>query len=105
MKLLSTLHSFMTAVLRRTEVENDMDDELRSHIQHRADDLERSGIPPAEAGRRAGKKFAKIWEATSLRRWHRTSVLVCASCANLPALPRWRFLRWLWGSGPILPSS
>jgi predicted permease len=57
MKLLSTLHSFMTAVLRRTEVENDMDDELRSHIQHRADDLERSGIPRAEAERQAGIEF------------------------------------------------
>jgi predicted permease len=34
-----------------------MDEELRSHIQHRADDLERSGICRAEAERRARIEF------------------------------------------------
>jgi hypothetical protein len=40
MKLLSTLRSLISAVFHRTGVENDMEEELRSHIQHRADDLE-----------------------------------------------------------------
>jgi predicted permease len=35
----------------------DMEDELRSHVQHRADDLERSGLPRAEAERRARVEF------------------------------------------------
>jgi len=34
-----------------------MDEELRSHIQHRADDLERSGLHRAEAERRARIEF------------------------------------------------
>jgi len=34
-----------------------MDEELRSHIQHRADDLERSGLSRAEAERRARIEF------------------------------------------------
>ena len=36
---------------------SDMEEELRSHIQHRADDLERSGIDRAEAERRARIEF------------------------------------------------
>ena len=34
-----------------------MEEELRSHIQHRADDLERSGLARAEAERRARIEF------------------------------------------------
>ena len=57
MNLLSTLRSFVPAVLHRTRIENDMEEELRSHIQHRADDLERSGTPRAEAERQAAIEF------------------------------------------------
>src|SRR5437879_1198968 len=35
----------------------DLDEELRSHVQHRADDLERSGLTRAEAERRARIEF------------------------------------------------
>ena len=38
-------------------VDGDLDDELRSHIQLRADDLERMGLPRAEAERRARIEF------------------------------------------------
>ena len=34
-----------------------MEEELRLHIQHRADDLQRSGISPSEALRRARIEF------------------------------------------------
>ena len=34
-----------------------MEEELRSHIQHRADDLERSGIASRQAERRARIEF------------------------------------------------
>jgi predicted permease len=40
-----------------TDPDTDLDDELRSHIEHRADDLERTGLPRAEAWRRARIEF------------------------------------------------
>ncbi len=42
---------------RRSQLDADMEEELRSHIQHRADDLERSGLRRAEAERRARIEF------------------------------------------------
>jgi len=45
------------AFLRRSQVEEDIDEELRSHIQLRTDDLQRSGIPRPEAERRARVEF------------------------------------------------
>lgn len=44
-------------IFRRSRIETDMEEELRSHIQHRADDLERSGLNRAEAERRARIEF------------------------------------------------
>ena len=41
----------------RSELAREMEEELRSHIEHRADDLERSGLPRAEAERRARVEF------------------------------------------------
>jgi len=57
MRLLGPLVSAITAPFRRSRMERDMDDELRSHIQHRADDLERSGVPRRQAERRARVEF------------------------------------------------
>jgi putative ABC transport system permease protein len=57
MSLLSTLRSLAESVFHRRAVERDMDEELRSHIQHRAADLERSGILRTEAERRARIEF------------------------------------------------
>ena len=57
MKLVSSLRSLLAGIFHRRAVESDMEEELRSHIQHRADDLERSGITRAEAERRAGIEF------------------------------------------------
>src|SRR5215510_99834 len=48
---------WLSGFFRRSSFENDMDEELRSHIQHRADDLERSGLPRPEAERRARVEF------------------------------------------------
>jgi predicted permease len=41
----------------RSQMEQELDEELRSHIQHRADDLERSGMRRDEAERRARVEF------------------------------------------------
>ena len=38
---------------RRSKVADEMEEELRSHVEHRADDLERSGLSQAEAERQA----------------------------------------------------
>jgi predicted permease len=48
MKLLPWFHS---------DINDDTEEELRSHIAHRADDLERSGLPRPDAERRARIEF------------------------------------------------
>jgi len=57
MSLLSSLRSLAAVLFRRSRVEGELDEELRSHIQERADDLRRSGLSPAEAERQARIEF------------------------------------------------
>src|SRR5215831_11780165 len=57
MKLLAYFRSLAAKLFHRAHIEEDMEEELRSHIQHRADDLERSGLDRAEAERRARIEF------------------------------------------------
>jgi predicted permease len=57
MKFLAYLRSLTSKFFRRSQVENEMDEELRSHIHHRTDDLERSGLDRARAERRARIEF------------------------------------------------
>jgi predicted permease len=57
MSLLVTLRSFVSKLFQRSRIVAEMNEELRSHIQHRADDLERSGLSRAEAERRARVEF------------------------------------------------
>ncbi len=57
MKLLASLRSLIFSSFQRSQIEDELEGELRSHIQHRADDLERSGLPRAEAERRARIEF------------------------------------------------
>jgi predicted permease len=57
MKLLDSLRFRIATLFQRSQLNAEMDEELRSHIQHRADDLERSGLPRAEAERRARIEF------------------------------------------------
>jgi predicted permease len=56
-KLLAYLRALGAEFFHRSEVEDELNEELRAHIQHRADDLERSGVPRAEAERRARIEF------------------------------------------------
>ena len=53
MKLTLSPRFGIAALFRRTRINAEVDDEQRSHIQLRADDLERSGVPRPEAERRA----------------------------------------------------
>jgi predicted permease len=55
--MLAYLRSLAARFVHSSQTEADLDEELRSHIQHRADDLERSGLDRAEAERRARIEF------------------------------------------------
>jgi predicted permease len=57
MKFVAYLRSLAAKFLRRSQTSGEMDDELRSHLQFRADDLERTGLSRAEAERRARIEF------------------------------------------------
>ncbi|HEY6852116.1 MAG TPA: ABC transporter permease [Terracidiphilus sp.] len=57
MKIFDWLGFRLVSIFERSRIHAEMDEELRSHIAHRADDLERSGLSPAEAERRARIEF------------------------------------------------
>src|SRR6266481_1820067 len=57
MRIFAPLRSVISALFHRSTVENEIEEELRAHIQDRANDLERSGVPRAEAERRARLEF------------------------------------------------
>ena len=57
MKLLDLLRFRIATLFQRSQVNAEMEEELRSHIEHRADDLERTGLTRAEAERRARIEF------------------------------------------------
>src|SRR5215472_6623840 len=57
MKFTAYLRSLAATFFHHSRIEEDMEAELRSHIQHRADDLECSGLDRAEAERRAHIEF------------------------------------------------
>ena len=60
MKLLAYFRSLAARFFYRSTVEDDLEAELRSHVQHRADDLERSGLSHDEALRRARIEFGGL---------------------------------------------
>jgi predicted permease len=57
MNLLAYLRSLAGKFFHPSEVADDMEGELQSHIEHRADDFERSGLSRAEAERQARVEF------------------------------------------------
>lgn len=60
MRLLASLRSTLARLVRGSEFGAEVDDEIRAHIQHRADHLERSGVSRAEAERRARIEFGGL---------------------------------------------
>ena len=56
----SQLRSYLNSLLHRDSVESGIDVELRTHIELRALDLERTGLSPDEALRRARIEFGPI---------------------------------------------
>ena len=57
MRLLDWLRFRAAALFQRSQMSAELEEELRSHIEHRADDLERSGLNRAQAERRARIEF------------------------------------------------
>src|SRR4030088_1729193 len=57
MRVVASLRSVVSALFHRSRFDNEMEEELRAHIQDRANDLERSGVPRAESERRARIEF------------------------------------------------
>src|SRR5258706_9162223 len=57
MSVVASLRSVVSALFHRSRFDNEMEEELRAHIRDRANDLERSGVPRAEAERRARLEF------------------------------------------------
>jgi predicted permease len=57
MRVLDSLRFRIATLFQRSQMNAETEDELLSHIQHRADDLERSGIHRDEAERRARIEF------------------------------------------------
>ena len=57
MKALDSLRFRIANLFQREQLHAEMDEELRSHIEHRADDLERAGLDRAQAERRARIEF------------------------------------------------
>src|SRR5437868_13294158 len=57
MSFLAYFRSATAKLFHRSEFDEEMEEELRSHIEHRADDLERTGLDRAEAERRARIEF------------------------------------------------
>ena len=56
----SRLRSFVEAFSRRDRFERAMRDEMQFHLAARADDLEHTGLPRAEAMRRARLEFGGL---------------------------------------------
>ena len=73
MSVVHRLRPLLRRVFRRTHMEGEMDAEFRSHIAHRADDLERRGMSRDAAERAARVEFgameAQKDAARDVRRW------------------------------------
>ena len=57
MGLWAAVHSFAVRLFGLSQVERELEEEFRSHVQHRADDLERTGLSRTEAARQARLEF------------------------------------------------
>src|SRR5271165_3442529 len=58
--MLSDLLYRLRALLHRNSVETELDDELRSHLEHETDKYVQSGLPLEEARRRARLRFGGL---------------------------------------------
>ena len=66
--MLKRLSSWLSAVLRRGAFEDDMDAEVRFHLEHRTAEFIRRGLSPAEAARQARLAFGSVEKHKDLAR-------------------------------------
>ncbi len=50
----------LVALVRRRRIADEIDDEITFHVAMRRQELERGGVPPAEADRRARRQFGNV---------------------------------------------
>jgi putative ABC transport system permease protein len=60
MSIFARVLSLLDGIFHRNRMESGMDDEIRFHVARYADDLERTGMPRAEAERRARREFGPL---------------------------------------------
>ena len=74
MRLLDAMRARWSALVHRSAMRNELEEELRDHLRHRADDLERSGISRTEAERQARIEFGGFEhyreESHAAQGWH-----------------------------------
>src|SRR6516225_1154241 len=58
--MLARLRSFFLGLFNRSNLEDNMSDEIRFHLETRTDDLVQSGLPETEARRRARLEFGSV---------------------------------------------
>jgi predicted permease len=58
--MLARLRSFFLGLFKRSNLEDNMSDEIRFHLETRTDDLVQSGLPETEARRRARLEFGSV---------------------------------------------
>ena len=80
MKLLDAMRARWSALVHRSKMRDELEEELRVHLHHRADDLERSGISRAEAERQAHIEFGAFEyyreESHAAQGWHWAEALL-----------------------------
>ena len=106
MRVLDSLRFRIAALFKRSEMSAEMEEELRAHVQLRADDLERSGVARAEAERRARIEFGghvkfkeESREAAGGTCWNLCGWICdlrCGCCGSRRDLPWWRWRHWRW---------
>jgi putative ABC transport system permease protein len=76
MKLLAYFHELFSTLLQRSHSDRELDEEICSHIARHTDELERSGLPRAEAERRARIAFGSPQKAKESVREQRPGFLL-----------------------------
>src|SRR5262245_10911558 len=66
--MLSGLKAALRALLRRSQAERELDEELRYHIERQSEQNVRLGMNPEEAGAAARKAFGGVEQAKELSR-------------------------------------